>query len=172
MKRLILWTNLLALAACSRAMPPAPHGIAAVSAIPGISVAAPSNPKPDAPADATVNDLADAAPDSRTGPGFDADEISWDIDVRTFAERPRVQYYLNYFQGVSRTGMTTFLTRGARYEPMIRRVFEAESLPGDLGYLALIESGYSNDAVSRSYAVGMWQFMKATARGYGMRIDT
>ncbi len=55
---------------------------------------------------------------------------------------------------------------------MIRRRFEAEGLPGDLGYLALIESGYSNDAVSRSHAVGMWQFMKGTARGYGMRIDT
>jgi membrane-bound lytic murein transglycosylase D len=68
--------------------------------------------------------------------------------------------------------MTVFLTRGARYEPMIRRVFEAEGLPGDLGYLALIESGYSNDAVSRSYAVGMWQFMKGTGRGYGLRIDT
>jgi membrane-bound lytic murein transglycosylase D len=172
MKRLILWTNLLALAACSRAIPPAPNGIAPVSAIPGVSMALPSNPRPDATADATVNDLADAAPDSRIVPAFDADEISWDIDVRTFAEHPRVQYYLNYFQGVSRTGMTVFLTRGARYEPMIRRVFEAESLPGDLGYLALIESGYSNDAVSRSYAVGMWQFMKGTARGYGMRIDT
>src|SRR4051812_14421005 len=172
MKRLILWTNLLALAACSRAIPPAPHGIAAVPAIPGIPMAPPSNPRPDATADATVNDLADAAPDSRAVPAFDAEEISWDIDVRTFADHPRVQYYLDYFQGVSRTGMTTFLTRGARYEPMIRRVFEAEGLPGDLGYLALIESGYSNDAVSRSYAVGMWQFMKGTARGYGLRIDT
>jgi membrane-bound lytic murein transglycosylase D len=55
---------------------------------------------------------------------------------------------------------------------MIRQRFEEHGLPGDLGYLALIESGYSNDAVSRSYAVGMWQFMKGTARGYGMRIDT
>src|SRR3954467_7707200 len=172
MKRLILWTNLLALAACSRAIPPAPHGIAAVPAIPGISVAPPANPRPDATADATVNDLADAAPDARAVPAFDAEEISWDIDVRTFADHPRVQYYLDYFQGVSRTGMTTFLTRGARYEPMIRRVFESEGLPGDLGYLALIESGYSNDAVSRSYAVGMWQFMKGTGRGYGLRIDT
>src|SRR3954464_2829301 len=172
MKRLILWTNLLALAACSRAIPPAPHGIAAVPAIPGIPMAPPSNPRPDATADATVNDLADAAPDSRAVPAFDAEEISWDIDVRTFADHPRVQYYLNYFQGVSRTGMTVFLTRGARYEPMIRRVFEAEGLPGDLGYLALIESGYSNEAVSRSHAVGMWQFMKGTARGYGMRVDT
>jgi membrane-bound lytic murein transglycosylase D len=172
MKRLILWTNLLAVAACSRAIPPAPNGIAPVSAIPGIPVTAPSSPRQDATADAAVNDLADAAPDSRVVPAFDGEKISWDIDVRTFADHPRVQYYLNYFQGPSRTGMAVFLTRGARYEPMIRRVFEAESLPGDLGYLALIESGYSNDAVSRSYAVGMWQFMKGTALGYGLRIDT
>jgi membrane-bound lytic murein transglycosylase D len=172
MKRLILWTNLLALTACSRAIPPAPNGLAPVSAIPGIRASDFSGPKPDATADAVVNDLAEAAPDSTVIPAFDAEKISWDIDVRTFADHPRVQYYLNYFQGVSRTGMTTFLTRGARYEPMIRQVFEAEGLPGDLGYLALIESGYSNDAVSRSHAVGMWQFMKGTARGYGMRIDT
>ena len=172
MKRLILWTNLLAVAACSRAIPPAPNGIAPVSAIPGIPLSDPSGSRQDATADAAVNDLADAAPDSRIVPAFDGEKISWDIDVRTFADHPRVQYYLNYFQGPSRAGMTVFLTRGARYEPMIRRVFEAESLPGDLGYLALIESGYSNDAVSRSYAVGMWQFMKGTGRGYGLRIDT
>jgi peptidoglycan lytic transglycosylase D len=129
-------------------------------------------PRPEASADAAINDLADAAPDSRIVPAFDGDAIRWDIDVRTFAEHPRVQYYLNYFQGVSREGMGVFLARGARYEEMIRQRFEAEGLPGDLGYLALIESGYSNDAVSRSHAVGMWQFMKGTARALGMRIDT
>jgi membrane-bound lytic murein transglycosylase D len=126
----------------------------------------------DAAADSTLNELSDAEPDSRVVPEFGADEISWDIDVRTFASHPRVQYYLNYFQGASRTGMKVFLTRGARYEGMIRSRFEAEGLPGDLGYLALIESGYSNDAVSRSHAVGMWQFMKGTGLGYGLRIDT
>jgi membrane-bound lytic murein transglycosylase D len=174
MKRLILWTNLLALAACARAIPPAPRGLSPVAAIPGFPVpnTYESRRLQEATADSAVNELADAEPDSRLVPSFDADELRWDIDVRSFADHPRVQYYLNYFQGVSRPGMTLFLARGARYEPMIRRRFEAEGLPGDLGYLALIESGYSNDAVSRSRAVGMWQFMKATARGYGMRVDS
>jgi membrane-bound lytic murein transglycosylase D len=174
MKRLILWTNLLALAACTRALPPAPNGIAPVSAIPGLHLPqlGYAGPGPDASADAAVNDLAEATPDSRIVPAFDGSNIRWDIDVRSFADHPRVQYYLDYFQGASRPGMTVFITRGSRYESMIRQRFEEEGLPGDLGYLALIESGYSNDAVSRSYAVGMWQFMKGTARGYGMRIDT
>jgi membrane-bound lytic murein transglycosylase D len=174
MKRLILWTNVLALAACARAIPPAPNGISAVSAIPGVRIPDVEHtvPRHDVAADATVNELADARPDARVVPAFDEDEIRWDIDVRSFADHPRVQYYLSYFQGASRAGLAAFLARGARYEPMIRQRFEAEGLPGDLGYLALIESGYSNDAVSRSHAVGMWQFMKGTARGYGMRIDT
>jgi membrane-bound lytic murein transglycosylase D len=68
--------------------------------------------------------------------------------------------------------MATVLERGARYESMIRERFEAEGLPGDLFYLALIESGYSSEAVSRAYAVGMWQFMRRTGRGYGLRVDS
>ncbi|HJR16019.1 MAG TPA: transglycosylase SLT domain-containing protein [Gemmatimonadales bacterium] len=172
-RRLILWTNLLALAGCAPSIPPAPV-LPAVTPVPDslkLSVAVPSS-RQDAAADAALNDLSDAEPDSRVVPAFGADEISWDIDVRTFASHPRVQYYLNHFQGVSRAGMQVFLTRGARYESMIRHRFEAEGLPGDLGYLALIESGYSNDAVSRSHAVGMWQFMRGTGKGYGLRIDT
>jgi membrane-bound lytic murein transglycosylase D len=39
-------------------------------------------------------------------------------------------------------------------------------------YLALIESGFSNSATSRAKAVGMWQFMKGTAKGYGLRVDS
>jgi membrane-bound lytic murein transglycosylase D len=172
MKRLILWTNLLALAACSRAIPPAPNATPPVTAIPGLGLPQATGPKPELTADAAVNDLAEAQPDSSVVPAFEADDVAWDIDVRTFASHPRVQYFLDYFQKASHAGLSVFLNRGARYESMIRRVFEAEGLPGDLGYLALIESGYSNEAVSRSHAVGMWQFMRGTARGYGLRIDT
>src|SRR5690606_13835464 len=58
-----------------------------------------------------------------------------------------------------------------RYEGMIRARLAEYEMPGDLVYLALIESGFSNRAVSRARAVGMWQFMPATGRAYGLRID-
>ncbi len=59
-----------------------------------------------------------------------------------------------------------------RYEGMIRERFQKEGLPADLVYLALIESGFSNTATSRARAVGMWQFMKGTAKLYGLRVDS
>src|SRR4051794_38190273 len=68
--------------------------------------------------------------------------------------------------------MGIWLNRMPRYEPMIRERLQREGLPGDLVYLALIESGVSNTATSRARAVGMWQFMKGTAKLYGMRVDS
>jgi membrane-bound lytic murein transglycosylase D len=40
-----------------------------------------------------------------------------------------------------------------------------------MAYLALIESGFSTQAVSHAGAVGPWQFMPYTGREYGLRID-
>ncbi len=96
----------------------------------------------------------------------------FDINVARYAEHPRVQFYLDFFQTRARERMAIWLERLPVYEPMIHSALAAHSLPRDLLYLALIESGYSNTAVSRSRAVGMWQFMRPTARDYGLRVDS
>ena len=174
-RRLILCSVLVGLPACATHLPPAPTVLpvsAEIDSAPSPLDLA-SLPTDTATADALVlNDLAATAPDEKVVPAFDGERVRWDIDVETYASHPRVQYYLGYFDGLARSQMEVFLRRGARYEPMIRQRFEAEGLPGDLGYLALIESGYSNEAVSRAYAVGMWQFMRGTGRGYGLRVDS
>jgi membrane-bound lytic murein transglycosylase D len=176
MTRLFLLCPLIGLAACASQLPPAPPAVpvsAAIhdSLIPVVDLDALIHES--AGEDAVVlNDLAATAPDESVVPAFDASGVRWDIDVRTYASHPRVRYYLAYFQGPARGGMEIFLRRGARFEPMIRARFRAEGLPGDLGYLALIESGYSSEAVSRAYAVGMWQFMRGTGKGYGLRVDS
>ena len=104
--------------------------------------------------------MAEAAP----GGANAADAVTWDIDVATYNSHDRVQYYLDFFQDRGRERMNIWLTRLPRYEPMIRERLQREGLPGDLVYLALIESGFSNTATSRAKAVGMWQFMKRTGR--------
>ncbi|HZA97993.1 MAG TPA: LysM peptidoglycan-binding domain-containing protein [Gemmatimonadales bacterium] len=101
-----------------------------------------------------------------------AEAVTWDIDVATYNSHARVHYYLDFFQGRGRERMGIWLTRLPRYETMIRDRLARERLPGDLVYLALIESGFSNTATSRAKAVGMWQFMKPTAKGYGLRVDS
>jgi membrane-bound lytic murein transglycosylase D len=176
MTRLFLLCPLVGLAACASRLPPAPPAVPVSTAIhdslvPVVDLDALLHES--AAEDAVVlNDLAATAPDESVVPAFDASGVRWDIDVHTYASHPRVRYYLAYFQGPARSRMEIFLRRSARFEPMIRARFHAEGLPGDLGYLALIESGYSSEAVSRAYAVGMWQFMRGTGKGYGLRVDS
>ena len=98
--------------------------------------------------------------------------VTWDIDVATFNNHDRVQYYLDFFRGPGHERFGVWLSRMPRYEAMIRARLQKEGLPADLVYLALIESGFSNTATSRARAVGMWQFMKGTAKHYGLRVDS
>ena len=173
MQRLInLSLGVVLLGACATGLPPAPT-VAPINA-PVYDSLSPLTtgplPGPGAEAD-LLEGLAAAAPAVDVA-SLEAKDVTWDIDVRTYAGHPRVQYYLDYFQAMPADRLGAMLERGARYEPMIRQRFEAEGLPSDLFYLALIESGFSSDAVSRAYAVGMWQFMRGTGRGYGLRVDS
>lgn len=98
-------------------------------------------------------------------------EASWDIEVREYLSHDRVEYYVRRFTGPSRSTIVTWMQRGRRYEPMIRKTFREHGVPEDMYYLGLVESGYNPHAYSRAAAVGMWQFMTATARGVGLRVD-
>ena len=127
----------------------------------------------DSAADAAVLDSldqlapADALPDLNL-----AESPAWDLNVADYATQPRVQYFIDFFTGKGHDRFQIWLGRMAQFEPFIRQRLAEHSLPGDLVYLALIESGFSTSAVSRSRAVGMWQFMAATGVGYGLHVDS
>ncbi|MEP6591314.1 MAG: LysM peptidoglycan-binding domain-containing protein [Gemmatimonadota bacterium] len=121
--------------------------------------------------EAVLDNLAAAAPrESLPDVPIDA-ENTRELNVEAFADQPRVQYYVDYFATRAHERFQIWLTRMPRYESYARERLTAQGLPSDLVYLALIESGFSTSAVSRAAAVGMWQFMPATGRGYGLRID-
>jgi membrane-bound lytic murein transglycosylase D len=128
-----------------------------------------AHPEGDDSEERSAEDASEAVPG---GANALADAVTWDIDVETYNSHDRVQYYLDFFQGHGRERMEIWLNRMPRYEVMIRDRLQRENLPGDLVYLALIESGFSNTATSRAKAVGMWQFMKGTGKMYGLRVDS
>lgn len=96
---------------------------------------------------------------------------SWDIEVKDYLSNDRVDFYVRRFTGSARPTIVAWMQRGMRYEPMIRKTFRDAGIPEDMYYLGLVESGYDPHAYSRAAAVGMWQFMTATARGVGLRVD-
>jgi membrane-bound lytic murein transglycosylase D len=105
-----------------------------------------------------------AAPDLRVEPPpviFDM-PVVWNASVAQFVE---------LFEHEQPDRMALYLKRAGRYEGMIRSKLRARGMPEDLLYLSMIESGFNPNARSTAQAVGLWQFMAPTARGYGLRID-
>ncbi len=96
---------------------------------------------------------------------------AWDIEVAPYESHQRVEYFVSRFSGPLKATFEVALERQSRYAPMILERLRAGGLPEDMIYLSLIESWYDRDAYSVAAAVGMWQFMTATARGVGMRVD-
>lgn len=80
----------------------------------------------------------------------------------------KVLTWVSLFTTTKRGFMENALGRASMYMPMVRQVFAEEGVPQDLAYLALIESGFRNEAKSRAKAVGMWQFIRSTGRIYGL----
>lgn len=82
-----------------------------------------------------------------------------------------VEALIDYFTARERERFTLWLARSGRYLGMIQRIFRERGLPEELAYTAMIESGFSPRAVSRVGAKGLWQFMEATARRYGLVVN-
>lgn len=96
---------------------------------------------------------------------------SWDIVVAPYERNDRVEHYVARYTGPARGWVAERLARGSRYESMIRAKLRAGGLPEDMYYLAFVESGFDARARSRAAAVGMWQFMAATAKWMELRVD-
>lgn len=85
----------------------------------------------------------------------------------------RVIRYLEFFKDDPRGHalFATWLRRSGRYREAIRKVLKKKSLPEDLTWLAMVESGFDPQARSPVGATGLWQFMPETAKIYGLSQD-
>ncbi|MCQ2144722.1 MAG: LysM peptidoglycan-binding domain-containing protein [Bacteroidales bacterium] len=71
-----------------------------------------------------------------------------------------------------KSSMPTMLGLCSYYFPIFQETFNKYGIPEELACMAIIESAMNPLALSRAGARGMWQFMYATAKVYGLRIDS
>ena len=83
-----------------------------------------------------------------------------------------VQAHIRFFNVSIRNRFEQWLFRLSRYRPIVDNIFSEFHLPSDLVFLSLVESGFNPHAYSRAKATGPWQFMKGTAKIYGLRVDS
>jgi membrane-bound lytic murein transglycosylase D len=94
-------------------------------------------------------------------------EITHDLPIEI---NDRVLGFLDYYQkGRGRTTIEIGLERVGKYEAMIQRILKEEGVPQDLIYLCQAESAFVPRALSRAKAKGMWQFISARGKEYGLR---
>lgn len=79
--------------------------------------------------------------------------------------------WVAYYQGRGHKHMRRYLERSSRYQFLMQSLLKEGSVPIDLIYVPLIESGFASHAYSHASAVGYWQFIKGTATRYGLRVD-
>jgi membrane-bound lytic murein transglycosylase D len=58
------------------------------------------------------------------------------------------------------------------YMPIFEQALDTYQLPLELKYLPIIESALNPTAVSRVGATGLWQFMMATGKAYGLEVTS
>jgi membrane-bound lytic murein transglycosylase D len=78
---------------------------------------------------------------------------------------------VNFLVEHRRSDAETILGRTSMFFPTIERVLEANGIPSEMKYIAVIESSLIPFVKSRQGASGMWQFMAGTAELYGIHMD-
>ncbi len=80
----------------------------------------------------------------------------------------KIHAFINYFTVRDREYTRLMMRRKNLYFPLFEKYLAKYKLPDELKYLSIIESALNPRAVSRARAVGLWQFMSATGKYYGL----
>jgi membrane-bound lytic murein transglycosylase D len=104
-------------------------------------------------------------------------DLSWlakltkpDFPVRF---EPAVVKYLEYYRNTPRGRrlVAAFVRKAGRYRGAISKLLKQYKLPQDLIWLASVESAFNPQIHSHAGAAGLWQFMPATGRVYGLTVN-
>ena len=94
------------------------------------------------------------------------EEIKYvDLDIEYPDHELILKYHVEFNTNYGEKLLSSILTRAEPYRAFIREKLIEYELPLCLEYLPVIESNYNIKAVSKSGAVGLWQFMENSIAG-------
>ena len=83
----------------------------------------------------------------------------------------RVKKAIQILQTDASAVFAEWLSRSNRYRAMIQSIFSRSGLPGDLLYVAMVESGFDPRARAPEGGAGLWQFSQQDAEKYGLSLS-
>ncbi len=100
------------------------------------------------------------------------DRLSRMPTVMEMAYNDVVRSYIDRYMVRLRRQVSYMLGAANFYMPIFEQALDAYQLPLELKYLPIIESALNPTAVSRVGATGLWQFMLATGKAYGLEVTS
>ncbi len=109
-------------------------------------------------------------------PDFTYEEVNeriqkMDLEME-FELNEQVFSYIQFFTIRNRNWLKMVLARKEQYFPMYEETMKNHGMPVEIQNLSIIESGLDPKIKSRVGAMGLWQFMPATGREYGMLVNS
>ena len=83
-----------------------------------------------------------------------------------------VRQFIDRYTSRMRRSVSAWLGSSNFYMPIFEQALDSYNVPMELKYLPVIESALNPKAVSRVGATGLWQFMLATGKQYGLRVNS
>ncbi len=92
-----------------------------------------------------------------------------ELDKHGIRERMEKELLLSLWD---RPQVVLWIKRSSRYMPLIEKMLKQKNMPEDLKYVTIAESALRPHVGSSKGAMGFWQFMEATGRKHGLKIDS
>ena len=84
---------------------------------------------------------------------------------------PILEQVIKSFLKNRRSSLERLMSLSDYYFPMFEQEMSNQKIPLEMKYLAIIESALNPKARSRAGATGLWQFMYATGKSYGLEVN-
>jgi len=105
-------------------------------------------------------------------PGLENKELFESIQDLSLCRNREVREYLYLYLTTGREYLVKSIERSYLYIEIINDIMKKNpDIPADIALLPLLESGFDPYAVSKSNAVGLWQFLQPTSAHLGLRSD-